>query len=243
MKVLDLQGAERDAEWLRQKYGAVLVESNDAGADGRRFVLEAVQVTTGVTICLHQVHDEWGGPLPNHATAFSWADGPVDLSTAQAAVFQTRYRPRAAVQFTNQNGDTAYGIGMGSYITDLAAGGPHACWVLHDRYPSDVLDRVGMLAGTNHDGALRLTWALRAASQTVADVPTALREFAWQKLGRPLNPTAAFQRHARLHNLGVPLTDEKDVTLNGTQYRMQGYAGGIVFAAIGDWGNVQALPW
>ncbi len=239
MKVFDLQGIERDAEWLKQKYGALLVEAQG----GRRFVLDEVRVTTGVTICLHQVRDEWGGPLANYATAFSWPDGPVDLSTPEAAVFQTRYRPRAAVQFTNANGDTAYGIGLGSYITDLAAGGPHACWVLHDGYTSDVLDRVGMLAGTNHDGALRLTWVLRTVAQTVADVPTALRAFAWQKLGQPLNPTAAFQRFARLHGLGVPLTEERDVTLNGVQYRVQGYAGGIVFAPVGEWGNVQTLPW
>ncbi len=238
----DLGGVERDAVWLKEHYGALLVEGATAG-DGKRFVLDTVRVTTGVTICLHEVRDVWGGPLADHATAFSWPDGPVDLTTPEASVFQTRYRPRAAVQFTNQNGDTAYGIGMGSYITDLATGGPHACWVLHDAYPSDVLDRVGMLAGTNHEGALRLTFVLRAVSQTVADVPTALREFAWQKLGQPLNPTAAFQRFARLKGLGVPLTDEKDVLLNGVQYRVQGYAGGIVFAVVGDWGNVQTLSW
>ena len=67
----------------------------------------------------------------------------------------------------------------------------------------------------------------------------AIRNAAWNAAGQPYNPDAAFPKYAREHSLGVPLTGEFDV--NG--YRVQGFAGGIVYCLIGDWGNVKDMPW
>jgi len=66
-----------------------------------------------------------------------------------------------------------------------------------------------------------------------------IRQAAWDTMGINYNPEAAFSRYAREHGLGIPLTNEFDV--NGC--RCQGFVGGIVYAVIGDWGNVQHAEW
>ncbi len=66
-----------------------------------------------------------------------------------------------------------------------------------------------------------------------------IRQAAWDTVGINYNPEAAFSRYAREHGLAIPLTNEFDV--NG--YRCQGFVGGIVYAKIGDWGNVQHATW
>jgi hypothetical protein len=67
-----------------------------------------------------------------------------------------------------------------------------------------------------------------------------IRRAAWDYWDVPYNPDAAFPVYAREHGLGVPLTHEFD--LNDT-IRAQGYAGGIVYATIGDWANIHELEW
>ena len=66
-----------------------------------------------------------------------------------------------------------------------------------------------------------------------------IRQKAWDTVGVNYNPEAAFSRYARQNGLGIPLTNEFDV--NG--YRCQGFVGGIVYAKIGDWGNVLHAEW
>jgi hypothetical protein len=70
-----------------------------------------------------------------------------------------------------------------------------------------------------------------------------VREAAWNAAGLPYNPQAAFPRHAREHNLGNPLTDEFDFAYKGVNYRGQGFSQAILFCQVGDWGNIQELPW
>jgi hypothetical protein len=67
-----------------------------------------------------------------------------------------------------------------------------------------------------------------------------IRNAAWVETGIPYNPDAAFPTYARAHGLGMPLTPEFDI--NDT-VRAQGYAGGIVYATIGDWANIHKLEW
>ena len=61
--------------------------------------------------------------------------------------------------------------------------------------------------------------------------------------GIPYNPNAAFQRKARDLELGVPETHEFDFALGGQTYRGQGFAGGIVYARAGDWGDIRKIDW
>lgn len=67
----------------------------------------------------------------------------------------------------------------------------------------------------------------------------AIRNQAWVELAIPYNPDAAFPKFARSRDLGVPMTREFDIQ----GYRVQGFAGGIVYAKVGDWGNVQWSKW
>jgi hypothetical protein len=72
-----------------------------------------------------------------------------------------------------------------------------------------------------------------------ATVIQAIRNAAWAQLGIPYNPEAAFAKYARAQKLGNPVTTEFDIS----GYRAQGFAGGIVYAKIGDWANIQQLAW
>lgn len=69
--------------------------------------------------------------------------------------------------------------------------------------------------------------------------PAAIREAAWNALGIPYNPEAALARYAREHELGNPMTPEFDVG----GHRAQGFANGILYCRIGDWGNVKSIRW
>jgi len=71
----------------------------------------------------------------------------------------------------------------------------------------------------------------------------ALLHASWNKRGLAYNPDAAFPTYAREYDLGSPLTPEFDVRWEGRVYRVQGFTGAIVYAEVGDWGNVQSLAW
>jgi hypothetical protein len=78
----------------------------------------------------------------------------------------------------------------------------------------------------------------------VANLPDdVVREAAWNAAGIVYNPLAAFPRYAREHDLGTPQTEEFDFTYKGVNYRGQGFGGAIVYAQVGDWGNIKELSW
>ncbi len=58
----------------------------------------------------------------------------------------------------------------------------------------------------------------------------------------PLNAEAMFYKIAVENRLGERLSDEYDVTYESRQYRAQIYERGIVYAEVGDWGNVKIIP-
>ncbi len=70
-----------------------------------------------------------------------------------------------------------------------------------------------------------------------------IRNAAWNRIypsgGIAYNPDAAFPKFARKQCLGCPTTTEFDIG----QYRIQGYAGGIVYCVVGDWTNIKTLNW
>lgn len=70
-----------------------------------------------------------------------------------------------------------------------------------------------------------------------------VREAAWNAAGIAFNPRAAFPRYAREHNLGTPQTPEFDFSYKGVNYRGQGFNGAILFARVGDWGDIRELSW
>ncbi len=73
----------------------------------------------------------------------------------------------------------------------------------------------------------------------VTDLPGSIRRNAWDALQIPFNPEAVIGRYARANNLGVPMTGEFDVL----GHRCQGFVNGIVYVPIGQWDQVQHIPW
>ncbi len=66
-----------------------------------------------------------------------------------------------------------------------------------------------------------------------------IRNAAWNAVGVPYNPSAAFPAYARAHGLGAPLAGESDLG----NVRLQPFMGGIVCCEISDWANVRTVPW
>jgi hypothetical protein len=75
------------------------------------------------------------------------------------------------------------------------------------------------------------------------EIEQRVREKAWDTVGVPYNPEAAFPVYARLEGLGSPLAGEDDVEVDGVSFRFQPYVGGVVFCKVGDWGNVTHIEW
>lgn len=77
------------------------------------------------------------------------------------------------------------------------------------------------------------------ATPIVIDVAGEIREAAWNSVGVNYNPDAAFSIYARANELGIPMANEFDYK----GYRAQPFAGGIVYARIGEWDKVKHLEW
>jgi hypothetical protein len=70
-----------------------------------------------------------------------------------------------------------------------------------------------------------------------------VQQVAWRLVGIPHNPTAALSVRAGQLGLGAPLTAEFDFEHKGVLYRGQGYALGIVYCEVGQWGLVWTVLW
>lgn len=70
-----------------------------------------------------------------------------------------------------------------------------------------------------------------------------LRQRFWGTKNIPYTPTNAFPTYATKHNLGAPETPEVDWVEGGVHYRGQGFANGIVYCKVGDWGNIIVEKW
>ncbi|MFA5937505.1 MAG: peptidoglycan recognition family protein [Candidatus Paceibacterota bacterium] len=71
-----------------------------------------------------------------------------------------------------------------------------------------------------------------------------VRQQAWRARQIPQNEESAFFRKAKELNLGTPITSELDLNVpNGPMLRWQGFAAGILFCVVGDWGNIQRVSW
>jgi len=66
-----------------------------------------------------------------------------------------------------------------------------------------------------------------------------IRNAAWNQLGIPFNPDAAFGRYAREKQLGNPVTTEFDIS----NYRAQGFARKIIYCVIGQWDEITEIDW
>jgi len=132
---------------------------------------------------------------------------------------------------------TQYALRLGSLVPELEIVAPFV-W-LSTGWPSFDIDR-------DTSAMLVAKWG---PSQAVPDAELApsvpleerIRNAAWQLRGVPYNPDAAFAKYAREHGLGAPLSVEAYGQVDG--YALQAFVGGIVYARVGDWGNVIHIDW
>ena len=164
--VFDKTGTRRDWAWLRANYGNV--QFLDAGA-GAKFRLARVDVTEGPATLKARVLDAQGAPHGGQPVANNWPDST--LPDLRNAGLMTLWKDRAVYQQTEQSGFTGFGLGPGSYIRDLGAGGPHTVWVLSPSLPSDGISGLGMLGGTNHEGPLFLTFQIADGEPVTPEQP------------------------------------------------------------------------
>ena len=77
----------------------------------------------------------------------------------------------------------------------------------------------------------------------VLSIEEQIRDSAWHRVDVRYNPDAAFALYARLEQLGAPLADEYDETIDDVAFRIQPFVGGVVVAEVGQWDKVSHLEW
>jgi hypothetical protein len=126
------------------KYGAEFRLAEVASGQ-KVYRLSEIWEKTGHSSLITQVLNEDGSPMANADVAFYWPGAPEE----QAANDNDWYKNFVHGP-TNKDGDVGPGMGTGAYHGE-GEGGPHATWVRDPSVPSDIFEKLGMLAGTNHD--------------------------------------------------------------------------------------------
>lgn len=161
------------------------------------------------------------GPLPL-AVQFT------DQSTGQIDQWRWDFGDRNTS--TERNPRHIYQI-MGSYTVSLTVSGPSG---------SATETKVGLVTV---DRQIDVDVDPGDEEEHFDTAEQAIRNRAWNLAAVAYNPNAAFPRYARQHNLGAPLTAETNVRFAGKVYRLQGFVGGIVFAEVERWDQIQHIAW
>jgi len=148
IKVMDLEYKERDFEYAKSKYGVAFRRAEVAPGE-KVYRLVELWEKSGPASLITQVLNEDGSPMANVDVAFYWPDAP-DPPDPPTEVYAHDWYGNFVRGPTNVNGDVGPGMGTGAYH-GLGEGGPHAVWVRDPNIPSDICEKLGMLAGTFHD--------------------------------------------------------------------------------------------
>jgi hypothetical protein len=147
-KVVDLEYKDRDFEYAKSKYGVAFRRAKVAPGQ-KVYRLVELWEKTGHSSLITQVLNEDGSPMANVDVAFYWPDAP-DPPDPPTEVYPHDWHRNFVHGPTNVNGDVGPGMGSGAYHAE-GEGGPHAVWVRDPNIPSDICEKLGMLAGTFHD--------------------------------------------------------------------------------------------
>jgi hypothetical protein len=188
------------------------------------------------------VSDELHTPVPNIPVIF-WASGEVGFDPAPAtnSVLRTW-----ADKPANEPGCN-FPIWQGQHCRVAVYDGKPSAIV--SGITTDLPDEGDDVTLGHHSWAVHFTYINTGVVEPpppppVVTTPTIeqIRERAWNLLYlAPIayNAESALARAARAQALGAPVTREFD--LGDT--RAQGYALGVTYCKIGDWGNVKGLTW
>jgi hypothetical protein len=148
IKVVDMEYKERDFEYAKSKYGVAFRRAEVAPGQ-KVYRLVELWEKRGHSSLITQVLDENGNPMASIDVAFYWPDAP-DPPDPPTEVYPHDWHRNFVHGPTNVNGDVGPGMGTGAYHGE-GEGGPHAVWVRDPNIPSDICEKLGMLAGTPHD--------------------------------------------------------------------------------------------
>jgi len=140
VRVFDASGNERDLEWAKKKYN-IIVNECPRDVDHWELVELHEKVSCAATLTVYVI----GERIEKVPAAFYWDDAP-DPAPGE-------WKPRKKVQATNEEGQTGFGMGPGAFYHPQLEHGPHSAWISQPikGIPSDELDGIGMVGGTNHD--------------------------------------------------------------------------------------------
>lgn len=186
------------------------------------------------------VLDDQNKPLPNVRVFVDWVGRDKDDPPTQ--------------RMTDANGKANVDIYANLDINKK--NGPYFAYV-EGQDKSDVV--AGMGLPEHHHVNFLLTFAPRQATPqpqpaptpptpppatppSLQDVPSAILEKAKSVPWMPVNNGAALWNYAKANGLQDQQTDEMTVTINGEEYLVQVFNLGIVYAKVGDWGNIKVIP-
>jgi hypothetical protein len=172
------------------------------------------------------VLDEQNKPLPNVRVFVDWVGRDKDDPPTQ--------------RLTDANGKA--NVDIYANLDPAKKNGPYFAYV-EGQDKSDVV--AGMGLPLKHHVNFLLTFAPRPATPPPppppTDVPTAILEKAKSVTWMPVNNGAALWNFAKANGLQDQQTDEMTVTINGEEYLLQVFNLGIVYAKVGDWGNIKVI--
>jgi hypothetical protein len=156
IKIYDFDHGPGDAEtvdwqWILDTFGDVQVRAIEDKEgltlqDGDVvYKLVYLDARLGDANIIINVRDEDGNPVQGETVMFGWPDAPAHGYPGKPSNWTGIGVPGD----TNENGDIGPGLGTGAYYSPAhGERGPHFIWVWD--LPSDYVDGLGMLAGTNH---------------------------------------------------------------------------------------------
>jgi len=143
LQVTKLDGQASDYGWIQSYYGSE-IQRAEPGPNGQVFRVVKVIERKGPAVVVIQVLDQNGAPMDHQATIRYWP-GAEELTIPSAS----RWRSQGDVGYTNGGGEMGFALGRGDYIT-APGQGITALWVAHPTIPSDMANKLGMIAGTEH---------------------------------------------------------------------------------------------
>jgi len=140
-----------DMDWVASEYGTTFQRASaDAiEASGQGFRLIALVEREGPSNLDVFVVDEAGAPLSGIPVAFYFSTAP-DTSRPD------EWYPVKVTGMTEASGRVGFALTASAYLDTCGGGGPHAIWISQPdsepdtTVPSDLVDALGMLGGTNH---------------------------------------------------------------------------------------------
>jgi len=143
LQVTKLDGSAGDYGWVQSYYGSE-IQRAQPGPGGQVFRIVKIIERKGPAVVVIQVLDQNGAPMDHQATIRYWP-GADELTIPSTS----KWYNRGNLGYTNGDGEMGFALGRGDYIT-APGQGVTALWVAHPSIPSDLANKLGMIAGTEH---------------------------------------------------------------------------------------------